>query len=90
MTGNSTPYHLGHIGLFPDTLFTPTYLYHQVPAPELAIEVDANVRLHVQLNANGAAYLRKLAVMLAVAANVAEESVARPGAPAIAVRGGAR
>lgn len=90
MTGNRSPYASRHIGLFPNPSATPTYLYHEAPSPELAIELDDGWRLHVHMTVQGAAYLRKLAATLAVAATVAEEAAAQPGVPAIAVRGGAQ
>lgn len=90
MAGNCPQYAAGHIGLFPDLFFAPTYLYHSLPRPELAIELDDGWRLHVQLDAAGASYLRKLAATLAVAADVAEQAAALPKAPALSVRGGIR
>jgi len=80
MGGDRSPYASRHVGLFPDDSFTPTYLYHETPRPELAIELDAGWRLHIRIDQAGAAYLRKLAVILTVAANVAEESAALPSA----------
>lgn len=90
MAGNSSPYAARHVGLFPDTSFVPTYLYHDIPHPELAIELDDGWRMHVHLHASGAAYLRKLATTLLTAADVAEEIAALPAVPAITARAGAR
>jgi hypothetical protein len=78
MRGNCRPYATGHFGLFPNLQFAPTYLYHEVPAPELAIELDTGWRMHIRMDQAGADYLRKLAAIINVAANVAEESAAQP------------
>lgn len=91
---NPSPYAAGHVGLFPDSSFTPTYLYHEVPAPELAIELDDGWRVHIRMDQAGATYLRKLAVIMSVAANVAEEASAlpptAPSLPTVSIRAGAR
>lgn len=91
MGRNSSPYVSGHFGLFPNVEFAPKYAFHALPAPELAIELDAGWRMHIRMDQAGATYLRRLAVILNVAANVAEEAATGlPTVPTVSLVGGLR